>query len=100
MCFVPSLVPPILGPNTEPYGSSFASDVRGWTASGTGGSDMAICGAQEPHLDGVPVLRRRQELHQQYRQGNYRLRSYRHARRPGGTKLLASRLSRILTSSN
>jgi len=43
MCFVPSLVPPILGPNTGPYGSSFASDARGWTASGTGGSDMAIC---------------------------------------------------------
>ena len=52
--FVPFWSPPLLDPNTEPYGSSFVSDARGWTASGTAASDMAICklytplGAQDP----------------------------------------------------
>jgi hypothetical protein len=50
----PLLVPSPLGPNTEPYGSYFVSDARGWTASGTAASNKAICklytplGAQDP----------------------------------------------------
>jgi hypothetical protein len=51
MRLVPSWSPPLLGPNTEPYGSSFVSDACGWTASGTAANDMAIytpLGAQRP----------------------------------------------------
>lgn len=58
MRFVPSWSPPDLGVIQEPYGASYVSDARGWAASGTAASDMAICklytplGAQDPSWTG------------------------------------------------